>query len=520
MHSGGNGSVGTVAATSWGGGGGGGGGNGSNGSVGGPGNGTANGGAGGTAGAGTAGGKGGTGWIGSFTGGNGSAGTIPGGGGGGGGSWHTNVSGGAGAAGQVKITYVVPLISVTNITPASGCAGSTITIDGVNLSNATAITVGGTPVASITSNTATQIIAVLGNGTSGVVSVTNSNGTASSATSFTVLTAPAQPSVVTGSSVVCANSTNSYSVIAASDASSYTWSLPGSWTGTSATNTISATADNTSGTISVIANNACGNSTAQTFSVSINVAPLVPDAITGAVTICDGSSMTYAVTNDVNATGYTWTLPNGWSGTSTTNSLTATANSSSGTISVVANNICGASPSSTVAVTGAALPTVTVSPFASVCSTDPYFTLTGGSPAGGNYSGTGVSSNNFDPSVAGVGSFTITYTYFDGTCSNKDSASISVTNCSTGIGNFAATKNVNVYPNPFKDLTTVSLDRSLSLKETEIRIYDVLGKEVMNIKNSNSYDVAVERKDLQAGVFFLKVINNNSVVFTAKLVIE
>ena len=40
-------------------------------------------------------------------------------------------------------------------------------------------------------------------------------------------------------------------------------------------------------------------------------------------------------------------------------------------------------------------------------------TLTGGSPAGGTYSGTGVSGGAFDPSVSGTGTFNITYTYTD-----------------------------------------------------------------------------------------------------------
>ena len=42
--------------------------------------------------------------------------------------------------------------------------------------------------------------------------------------------------------------------------------------------------------------------------------------------------------------------------------------------------------------------------------------------AGGTYSGTGVSSNSFDPSTAGVGTHKIYYTYTDGNgCTNVDS---------------------------------------------------------------------------------------------------
>ncbi len=55
--------------------------------------------------------------------------------------------------------------------------------------------------------------------------------------------------------------------------------------------------------------------------------------------------------------------------------------------------------------------TVTLSSFNPVCVNASSFTLSGGSPSGGTYSGTGVSTGIFNPATAGVGTFTITYTY-------------------------------------------------------------------------------------------------------------
>lgn len=53
------------------------------------------------------------------------------------------------------------------------------------------------------------------------------------------------------------------------------------------------------------------------------------------------------------------------------------------------------------------------------CAGSTTYALTGGSPAGGTYSGNGVTGTNFDASVAGIGTHTITYsyiyTYADGT---------------------------------------------------------------------------------------------------------
>jgi len=100
----------------------------------------------------------------------------------------------------------------------------------------------------------------------------------------------------------------------------------------------------------------------------------------------------------------------------------------------------GCSGSASQNVTIFTSPTVTLDPFANVCSTASPFALTGGLPAGGNYSGTGVISNWFYPSISGTGTFAISYVFIDGNgCSDT------------------ATQNISVYPlvaptlNPFVD---------------------------------------------------------------------
>jgi hypothetical protein len=61
-----------------------------------------------------------------------------------------------------------------------------------------------------------------------------------------------------------------------------------------------------------------------------------------------------------------------------------------------------------------ALPVVTwTNALAEQCSNNTTFVLTGGTPAGGAYSGTGVTGTNFNASTAGAGLFTLTYTYTD-----------------------------------------------------------------------------------------------------------
>ncbi len=77
-------------------------------------------------------------------------------------------------------------------------------------------------------------------------------------------------------------------------------------------------------------------------------------------------------------------------------------------------NSFGCEYSDVESVTVLPLPTVTLDPIAPLCLNTTPFTLTGGLPLGGVYGGPGVSAGMFNPSVAGVGTHTITYQYTDG----------------------------------------------------------------------------------------------------------
>jgi hypothetical protein len=102
-------------------------------------------------------------------------------------------------------------------------------------------------------------------------------------------TVPSQPGSISGSVTLCGGggSTN-YSVAPVVGATSYTWSLPGGWSGTSTTNIISAT-PGTSGIFSITASNACGTSSTQTLSVTVNAAPVIS---VNSGSICSGQSFT------------------------------------------------------------------------------------------------------------------------------------------------------------------------------------------------------------------------------------
>lgn len=91
----------------------------------------------------------------------------------------------------------------------------------------------------------------------------------------------------------------------------------------------------------------------------------------------------------------------------------------------------------------------------SLCNYSDPIGLPVGTPTTGTYSGTGVSGANFDPSIAGNGTFYITYTYTDSLgCTGMDSTSIVVHGCASTI-EFDPFANLNVYPNPSQGVFNV-----------------------------------------------------------------
>lgn len=74
-------------------------------------------------------------------------------------------------------------------------------------------------------------------------------------------------------------------------------------------------------------------------------APGQPGPITGNDPVCPGSTQTYFINAIAGATSYTWTLPSGWTGFSTSNNIVVTVGSTPGSISVFGSNDCGDGPS-------------------------------------------------------------------------------------------------------------------------------------------------------------------------------
>lgn len=314
------------------------------------------------------------------------------------------------------------------------------------------------------------------------VTFTNANGCSSTSipTVVTVNPTPTAPTISAGGATTFCDGGSV--TLTSSQGSGNLWS----------TNETSASINvNTSGsyTVTYTDGNGCSNTSLAT-TVTVNALPSVNAGLDQ--TVCSGSSVTLSGSG---ASTYIWD-------NSVTNNVafnpTATL-----TYTVTGTDANGCENTDQVTVTVNALPSVSMGSLSNTCENYAPFTLSGGTPAGGTYSGTGVTSGQFDPSV-GAGTYTITYSFTDGNgCTNTADTPITVDAC-LAIDEFDAT-DVNVYPNPFTSQLTIEKDGKYSYE-----IIDATGRVVLqgNESNDSTIDVSI----LENGYYTLKVSDDVKVV--------
>lgn len=194
----------------------------------------------------------------------------------------------------------------------------------------------------------------------------------------------------------------------------------------------------------------------------------------------------------------------------------------SGTYTVTVSNSFGCITSDTIGVIINPLPTVGLTPFGTpVCLQAPAFTLTNGTPAGGVYSGTGVSGGMFDPAVAGVGVFSIMYVVTDAnSCQNSTSQNITVQDC-TGIEEFLFGKDINVYPNPTSGMFNITM-LNANFAELTINITNIQGKVVYNEVDNNvtaDYNKQINLEQFAKGIYYIR-LSNGTEMTVRKLIVQ
>lgn len=163
------------------------------------------------------------------------------------------------------------------------------------------------------------------------------------------LSSPDAVGSILGSSNVCQGQTSvNYSVVAVSNAASYIWTLPNGAIGSSTTNSINVDFGNNamSGIIKVKGRNASGDGPESSLAITLNPGVEAAGIMTGNGIVCPCVAEQYSIAPVSGATSYTWELPAGWSGSSSSAAITVIPGNSSGTISVKAkNSSCSGQPS-------------------------------------------------------------------------------------------------------------------------------------------------------------------------------
>ncbi|HTO36941.1 MAG TPA: gliding motility-associated C-terminal domain-containing protein, partial [Brumimicrobium sp.] len=138
--------------------------------------------------------------------------------------------------------------------------------------------------------------------------------------------------------------------------------------------------------------------------------------------LCENEEVTLTASNPDGAT-ITWN-----NGVTDGTPFTPTVGTTTYTVTAVLN---GCTSTDDVEVTVNALPVVSIDPVADLCINNDLITLSG-NPVGGTFSGVGINGNNFDPSIAGIGTHIITYDYTDGNgCENSSTTTIVVNDIPT-----------------------------------------------------------------------------------------
>jgi len=382
-------------------------------------------------------------------------------------------------------TPVAPVASFTSTPTATTCTGQTVqytsTSTGIPTTYAWTFA-GGTPATSTAQNpTVTYATAGTYNAS---LTVTNAIGTnTSNQTNYiTVNAAPTAPTTTPANRC----GTGIVSLGATASAGTLSWfaaATGGTALGTGATFTTPSISTTTTYYVSSTASGC--SSTRTPVVATINPTPTVTNP--GNKTACLGSAVA-AISFEGSSTSstYAWTNSNTGLGlaASGNGNITSFTPTTTGTSTVSVTPTLNGCPGTTLTftITVNPLPTVTLANFATVCDSDGSFTLTGGSPAGGTYSGTGVTNNTFNPSVAGAGTYTITYTATQSGCSNNATSSIQVDAC-IGIDEVLSNL-VVIYPNPTGGTLTIK-DIPLD-KVTEMELIDAAGRKVGTWKLTNS----------------------------------
>jgi len=237
--------------------------------------------------------------------------------------------------------------------------------------------------------------------------------------------------------------------------------------------------------------NACTNSTSTT--ITVNASPAVTQ---GAISAVCSNAAPIAPTGGSPAGGT-------YSGTGINASGNFDPSAGTQTVTYTFTDVNNCSNSATTTITVNPAPTVAfTSPVSTMCVNHSPLTLSGGSPAGGTYSGPGVSGGILDPATAGVGGHVITYSFTDANgCDGEAVFTIQVDAC-LGLTENNQEFGLEIYPNPTTGKFTASVTSGTDF--SIVNVVDIQGKTIQFVSSgSSAQTVDVDFSNQAPGMYFV-----------------
>lgn len=231
----------------------------------------------------------------------------------------------------------------------------------------------------------------------------------------------------------------------------------------------------------------------ETLTIAIQDGELFADAGEDRV-ICKGES---TVLEASGGSSYQWD-----NGLGTDASVTVSPAQTTTYTVTVTSGICTSTASVTITVADPVVAEI-LNTTTDFCNNDASIDLTA-TPAGGVFSGPGVSGSTFNPAAAGSGVHLIVYTYYEfEECPNVATLEVSVDIC-TGLESMGALRDITVHPNPTSGWLAVRHMNGIA-ENMNIAVFDQVGRAV-NAQVTRVGDVlTVDMTTLSAGMYLLRV---------------
>lgn len=241
--------------------------------------------------------------------------------------------------------------------------------------------------------------------------------------------------------------------------------------------------------------------TALLYKVLVDKLPHCAGSITGLSEVCAESiGITYSVPAIENATSYIWTLPNGATGTSSTNTITVDfgSNAASGTITVRGTGTYGPGAESSMEISINTIPTqVTYNGIYIiadvVAESYQWIDCNNGSQEILNENG-----QAYLPTSDGNYAVILS----NGSCSDTSECvsvlTVSVNDYDSFVG--------SIYPNPVSGNSKLKTTRNLN--DAQLAIYDSKGSKLQEFSHIFGSEIELKTQTLSNGIYYLKLIEN------------